>query len=147
MSRGKGQRAAGRSNAAGRTLLVRYRLLDTAGSLRTRSRAWRTRRPGGRARGLSTGGLLWRKNSYDTEGDRAVSGCGSAGAEKGGIPGLPPSPTYLPRHLAQHPVQLQVHRGWGRQGAVILLAISSNGALPIVHQHYLRPRSPEGRRL
>lgn len=50
----------------------------------------------------------------------------------------PPGPTYLPRHLSQHPVQVQVHRGWGRGRGGIPLAISSHRTLPVIHQHYLQ---------
>ena len=49
----------------------------------------------------------------------------------------PPALTYLPGHLAQHPVQVQVHRGWGRSGGHILLTSCARRPLPIIHQHYL----------
>lgn len=54
-------------------------MLATAGSLRTRSRAWHTLSPGGKARGRSTGRVLWRKNSCNTDDSRVVSTWGRAG--------------------------------------------------------------------
>lgn len=45
---------------------------------------------------------------------------------------------YLLRHLAQHPIQFQIHRCWVRHQGSIALAISSHRTLPIIHQHYLQ---------